>query len=153
MDEQTSEKKHLPIWAIILIVVLVVAVAVLATVLIMNNRQKTTVSTTETTMQSYRSTVAVNDAKNHDNADSNVDPYDLVRPQSSLYINEYTAVASRDDRSFINLRYGPDKTKYGVIRKINNGEQVTIESKPVNGWVFVNYNGTEGWAKAEFLYN
>ncbi|MDD5886984.1 MAG: hypothetical protein PUC71_05625 [Oscillospiraceae bacterium] len=48
MSESTTEKKRLPVWAVILIVVLIVAVAVLATVLIMNNRQKSTVQTAST---------------------------------------------------------------------------------------------------------
>ncbi|MGN0445825.1 MAG: SH3 domain-containing protein [Acutalibacteraceae bacterium] len=146
MSESTTEKKRLPVWAVILIVVLIVAVAVLATVLIMNNRQKLTVQTASTAVQSSQAAVTVKDEEHHDEADSD----DLVRPSS--YVNEYPAVASRSDRSYINLRYGPDKTKYGIITTINNGDQVTVESSEVNGWVFVNYYGTEGWAKAEFLH-
>lgn len=50
----------------------------------------------------------------------------------------------------LNLREGPGTT-YTVLLVMPSGAAVTVVSNPGGGWVQVSYQGTTGWASAQYL--
>lgn len=83
-------------------------------------------------------------------------PDQLYRPGKSSFVDQYTAYVfctDTDVQDYVKMRYGPDKSKYDVVTPVSNNEEVTVETKSVNGWTLCYYNGSEGWIRSDFIFN
>jgi uncharacterized protein YraI len=69
--------------------------------------------------------------------------YEEVSYQSSSTGTAYTTTS-------LNLRSGPS-TGDGVVLVMRSGSAVTLTGQSSNGFVSVDYNGTSGWAYADYL--
>lgn len=78
----------------------------------------------------------------------------LYRPSSDKFCNQYTRYISGyfEGQSYAKMRFGPSKSKYNVVGQIDNGNKVTVETKSVDGWTLVYYDGKEGWVRTDFLF-
>ncbi len=79
----------------------------------------------------------------------------LYRPESYLYCDQHTKYVSGyyENQGYVKMRYGPSKYEYDVIRQIDNGNQVTVETDSINGWSLVYFEETEGWVRSDFLFD
>ena len=79
----------------------------------------------------------------------------LVYPKESDYVAEHNVeIFSYDLELYtdhINIRYGPSQTDYDVVTRVENGSFAKGLTNSVNGWVFVNVDGTKGWARADLV--
>lgn len=82
------------------------------------------------------------------------DPGKLYRPDSDMFCAEYTRYISGywEGQGYAKMRFGPDKSKYNIVGQIDNGEIVKVQTKSVNGWTLVYYDGNEGWVRTDFLF-
>lgn len=82
------------------------------------------------------------------------DPGKLYRPPTEKFCNQYTRYISGyfEGQGYAKMRFGPSKSKYNVIGQISNGSIVTVQTKSVDGWTLIYYEGTEGWVRSDFLF-
>ncbi len=80
----------------------------------------------------------------------------LFRPDSSLFVSQYTAIVfciDSDVQDYAKMRFGPSKARFNTVGTIiPNYDTVTVETASVNGWTLCFYNGTEGWVRSDFLF-
>lgn len=70
-----------------------------------------------------------------------------VEPTSIVDPAEHGKTDSSDG---VNMRYGPG-TDYGVIETIPDQAEVVAKGWE-DGWVYIEYNGKNGWIKSEYFY-
>ena len=78
----------------------------------------------------------------------------LFLPADSQYIEEHDVEIWSDDieyDEYINMRYGPSKEEYDVIKKVQNGTMGRGLTGSINGWVLVNVDGTKGWVRDDLV--
>ena len=79
----------------------------------------------------------------------------LVYPKQSDYVAEHNVEIFSYDlelyTDYINIRYGPSKTDYDVVGRVENGGFGKGLTNDVNGWVFVNIDGTKGWIRSDLV--
>lgn len=78
----------------------------------------------------------------------------LFLPSDSQYIEEHDVEIWSDDieyDEYINMRYGPSKENYAVVKKVQNGTMGTGLTESINGWVLVNVDGTKGWVRDDLV--
>lgn len=76
----------------------------------------------------------------------------MVFPETSQYVDDHDIEIWSDEigyDDYINIRYGPSKEDYDVVKKVQNGTYGVGLSEPVNGWVFVEVEGQRGWVRAD----
>ena len=76
----------------------------------------------------------------------------MVFPETSQYVDNHDIEIWSDEigyDDYINIRYGPSKEDYDVVKKVQNGSYGVGLSEPVNGWVFVEVEGQRGWVRAD----
>jgi Uncharacterized protein with a bacterial SH3 domain homologue len=78
-------------------------------------------------------------------------PIKVVEPQNPI-TGEYTPHATVDAEGGLRLRAGPG-TNYEIITVIPNKSEVIEKgyNPDNNEWVYIEYNGQNGWASMEFL--
>lgn len=78
----------------------------------------------------------------------------LVYPKQSDYVAEHNVEIFSEELEvyeYINIRYGPSQTDYDVVKKVDNASFAKGLTNNVNGWVFVNVDGTKGWVRADLV--
>ena len=78
----------------------------------------------------------------------------LVLPKDSEYIEQYDVEIWSDEieyDEYINIRYGPSKEAYDVVKKVQNGTVGYGLTNSVNGWVLVEVEGTKGWVRDDLV--
>lgn len=78
----------------------------------------------------------------------------LVLPKESEYVEQHDVEIWSDEieyDEYINLRYGPSKESYDVVKKVQNGTMGHGLTNSVNGWVFVEIEGTKGWVRDDLV--
>ena len=78
----------------------------------------------------------------------------LYLPARSSYVEEHDVEIWSDEieyNEYINMRYGPSKTNYAVIKKVQNGTMGRGLTESVNGWVLVRVDGTKGWVRDDLV--
>ncbi len=88
------------------------------------------------------------------NQETTVNAGKLFRPSSEMFCNQYDRFISGDHegQGYAKMRFGPSKSVYNVVGQIDNGEVVRVQTKSVDGWTLIYYNGTEGWVRTDFLF-
>lgn len=113
------------------------------------------VSTSETTVageSSTQSTTTLITTSPTTTASSSSDK--LYLPDQSKYVERYDAEIWSEEieyDEYINIRYGPSKTDYEVIKKVRNGTFAEGLTDSVNGWVLVEVEGTKGWVRDDLV--
>ena len=85
---------------------------------------------------------------------SHTNPTSLVLPDQSQYVEKYDAEIWSEEigyDEYINMRYGPSKDNYDVIKKVQNGTYAEGLTDSVNGWVLVEVEGTKGWVRDDLV--
>ncbi len=79
----------------------------------------------------------------------------LFRPESSLYCDQHIKYVSGyyENQGYVKMRFGPSKYEYDVIRQIDNGSPVTVETNSVDGWSLIYFEEKEGWVRTDFLFD
>ena len=98
-----------------------------------------TTSVTETTSTTTTTTISTNQ---------------LVLPKDSDYIERHDVEIWSDEieyDEYINIRYGPSKENYDVVKKVQNGTMGYGLTGSVNGWVLVEVDGTKGWVRDDLV--
>lgn len=161
----SDQKAGVPSWVKIVVPLLALLVVLLMGLLLSKNgsvgqtedqaavpatltQEVTTEQTTETTQNETTTvtTVAPTTA---------FDAHKLYRPDSSRFVNQYTAYVFCTDTSvqdFVKMRYGPSKQKYDVVGTIPNYGEVVVETSSVDGWTLVFYGDKEGWVRSDFVF-
>ena len=78
----------------------------------------------------------------------------LVLPKESEYVEQHDVAIWSDEieyDEYINLRYGPSKENYDVVKKVQNGTMGHGLTNSVNGWVLVEIEGTKGWVREDLV--
>lgn len=78
----------------------------------------------------------------------------LYLPKDSEYIERHDVEVWSDEieyDEYINIRYGPSKTDYDVIKKVQNGTMGYGLTGSVNGWVLVEVGGVKGWVRDDLV--
>lgn len=78
----------------------------------------------------------------------------LFQPKSSDYIERHDVEIWSDEiepDEYINIRYGPSKENYDVVKKVQNGTMGYGLTGSVNGWVLVEVEGTKGWVRDDLV--
>lgn len=78
----------------------------------------------------------------------------LVLPKDSDYTEQYDVEIWSDEieyDEYINIRYGPSKETYDVVKKVQNGTVGYGLTNSVNGWVLVEVEGTKGWVRDDLV--
>lgn len=80
----------------------------------------------------------------------------LYRPAESLFVDQYTAYVFCTDievQDYVKMRFGPSKITFNTVGvQIPNYEQVTVQTRSLNGWTLCYYQAYEGWIRSDFLF-
>lgn len=111
------------------------------------NESTTSISTSS---EKSKSTVTEKSTQQETTADAGK----LYRPSVAMFCNQYDRYISgeHEGQGYAKMRFGPSKSKYNVVGQIDNGEVVRVQTKSVDGWTLIYYNGTEGWVRTDFLF-
>ena len=79
----------------------------------------------------------------------------LYRPEKGKFCDQYEMYISGnfEGQGYAKMRFGPSKYDYDVVGQIDNGNVVTVQTKSVNGWTLIYYEGKEGWVRTDFLFS
>lgn len=78
----------------------------------------------------------------------------LFLPSESQYIERHDVEIWSDEieyDEYINMRYGPSKENYDVVKKVQNGTMGYGLTDSINGWVLVEVEGTKGWVRDDLV--
>lgn len=113
-----------------------------------------TVSTTETNTAPSEAPVTETTATTSLTTTTTVTTNQLVLPKDSEYIERHDVEIWSDEieyDDYINIRYGPSKDNYDVVKKVQNGTMGYGLTDSVNGWVLVEIEGTKGWVRDDLV--
>ena len=84
-----------------------------------------------------------------------LDPGKLYRPATDKFCNQYKRYISGhfEGQGYAKMRFGPSKSRFNVVGQIDNGNIVTVQTKSVDGWTLIYYEGVEGWVRTDFLFS
>lgn len=114
------------------------------------SQSETTTTATETSTETTTTTEATTQSQT--TAGSNRKT--LFLPDSSQYIEKHDVEIWSDEieyDEYINVRYGPSKTDYDVIKKVQNGTMGKGLTGSVKGWVLVEVGGVRGWVRDDLV--
>lgn len=120
-----------------------------------SSKETPTVFTSETTISSESPTQSTTTLVTTSPATTTSSSSDsLYLPDQSKYVERYDAEIWSEEieyDEYINIRYGPSKTDYKVIKKVRNGTLAEGLTDSVNGWVLVEVEGTKGWVRDDLV--
>lgn len=122
------------------------------------------ISSTETTATTKEATTKESTTKEMSNKETTtkktiepttLDPGKLYRPATDKFCNQYKRYISGhfEGQGYAKMRFGPSKSRFNVVGQIDNGNVVTVQTKSVDGWTLIYYEGVEGWVRTDFLFS
>lgn len=140
--------------AVCLIVAIICATAV--GVVYMKNNEKSTeaTETSASVVQESKTEAKQPETTKATTQATTIDAGKLYRPSTDMFCNQYEMYISgaHEGQGYAKMRFGPSKAKYNIVGQIDNGSVVTVQTKSVNDWTLIYYQGTEGWVRTDFLF-
>ena len=109
-----------------------------------SSTESSTISTNPSTESTTITSVSTTEAS----------PNTLFLPDQSQYVEKYEAEIWSDEigyDEYINIRYGPSKDNYDVIKTVQNGTYAQGLTDSVDGWVLVDIEGQKGWVRDDLV--
>ena len=119
-----------------------------------NTSETSTVLSTETNTAPTEAPVTETTVTTSPTTITTVAKNQLVLPKDSEYIERHDVEIWSDEieyNDYINIRYGPSKENYDVVKKVQNGTMGYGLTDSVNGWVLVEIEGTKGWVRDDLV--
>ena len=119
-------------------------------------------SSTPTTVVSKSENATIRDDASNDTPTTTSPPStsttvatnNLVLPKEVDYVERHDVEIWSEEieyDEYINMRYGPSKENYDVVKKVQNGTPGYGLTESINGWVFVEVEGTKGWVRDDLV--